>query len=290
MSNLSTMLSETLDSVKLELEIRRCSSRTIYLYERHIIKFVESIQKPLLKVTEQDVRLYLHQLVKRNLSSDYINQVKAAVRILFLVGVKKPLDESMLPSVRKQNTKPAVLSQEEIKLILSYIRNPRYRTILFLCYSAGLRIGEALSLHTKDIDSQNMQLFVRESKNLTSRYTLLSPFCLNVLRQYWKLYRPNGVYLFPGASPDKPMTRQGIQKAFHNAVIQSGIKKEATIHTLRHCFGTHLYEEETPLRTIQILLGHASIATTCLYTHLSRKHLQGVKSPVDSFGGDFNVL
>ena len=289
-TQLSTDFSQALEAVKFELELRRCSKRTIYLYERHIIKFAQAVPKPLYQISQQDILLHLHELVNRNLGSDYINQVRAALRIFFRVGLRKHLDESMLPRVRKETILPAVLSQEEIKLILSFIQNPRYKVILFTCYSSGLRIGEALNLQTRDIDSKNMQIFVRKSKNLKDPYTLLSPYCLNALRRYWKLYHPEGPYLFPGVSPEKPMTRQGIQSAFHNAVLMSGTHKDACIHTLRHSFATHLYESGTPLLTIQILLGHSSLKTTCIYTHLSRKHLQGVKSPVDSFGGDFNVL
>jgi site-specific recombinase XerD len=290
LTQLSNDFSQALEAVKFELELRRCSQRTVYLYERHIIKFTQATPKPFSQLTEQDIRLYLYELVRRGLGSDYINQVRAALRIFFRVGLRQDLDDSMLPRVRKKTVRPAVLSQEEIKLILSHIKNPRYRVILFACYSSGLRIGEALNLQVKDIDSKNMQIFVRQSKNLKDRYTLLSPQCLNVLRRYWKLYRPEGQYLFPGTSPEKPMARQGIQSAFHKAVIISEIHKDASIHTLRHCFATHLYEAGTPLLTIQVLLGHADIHTTCLYTHLSRKHLQGVESPADSFGGDFNVL
>ncbi len=281
---------KALTAVKQELELRRCSQRTIYLYERQIIKFIETHPKPLSAITQNGVFSYLHAHVKKNFSSDYINQIRAALCIFFRVGLLRPLDETSLPRVRKETIRPAVLSQEEIKLILSHIRNPRYKVILLTCYASGLRIAEALNLQIKDIDSKNMQLFVRKSKNLKDRYTLLSPYCLNTLRQYWKLDRPKGPFLFPGVSPKKPITRQGIQNAFHKAVLDSGIKKEACIHTLRHSFATHLYEAGTPLLTIQILLGHASLNSTCLYTYLSRKHIQGVKSPADSFGGDFHVL
>lgn len=148
-------------------------------------------------------------------------------------------------------------------------------------------INEALNLRVSDIDSKNMQIFVCKGKNLKDRYTLLSPSCLISLRKYWKLYRPKGELLFPGVSGTKPMARQDLQKSFHKAIIQSGVRKNATIHTLRHSFATHLFEEDTPLLTIQVLLGHSHISSTCLYTHLSRKHLQRVMSQVDSFGGDF---
>lgn len=239
---LSNDFLQAIEAVKFELELRRCSQRTIYLYERHIIKFVKAVHKPLSQVSEQDILLHLHGLVNRNLGSDFINQIRAALRIFFRVGLRRHLDESMLPRVRKETIRPAVLSQEEIKLIFSFIKNPRYKVILLTCYSSGLRIGEALRLQTRDIDSKNMQIFVRKSKNLKDRYTLLSPYCLNALRHYWKLYRPEGPYLFPGTSPEKPMTRQGIQNSFHKAVLASGIQKDVCIHTLRN---PNLYKIQT---------------------------------------------
>lgn len=281
---------QALRVLRQTLELRRCSKNTIYQYERNIINFVKAHPQSLTSISHQEVFSYLHARSVQGFSSDYINQIRAAICIFFRVGIKQPLDESLIPHVRKETILPAVLSQDEIKLILSFIRNPRYKVILFTCYASGLRLGEALNLQIKDIDSENMRLFIHKSKNLKDRYTLLSPYCLCALRQCWKLYRPQGTYLFPGISSEKPMTKQSIQKAFNKAVIASGIMKKACIHTLRHSFATHLYEAGTPLLTIQILLGHASLQSTCLYTHLSRKHLQGVKSPVDSFGGDFLVL
>jgi len=289
-TNLSVDFDQALHNVKFVLETCRYSQRTIYLYERQIIKFYQTVQKHPCQISQQDVLLYLHGLVKRSLSADYINQVRAAIRLFFRVGLQKTFDESLLPRVRKETVLPAVLSQNEIKRIFSYIRNPRYRVILYLCYSAGLRLGEALNLKIKDIDSENMQIAVRKSKNNKDRYTILSPEYLTLLRDYWRLYRPEGPYLFPGASSGKPMAAQGIQKAFHDAVIKAGIRKNACIHSLRHSFATHLYESGQDIEVIQSLLGHASIWTTKRYTHLARKHLQGVKSPADGFGGDFNVL
>lgn len=280
-------LESALTTVRQNLEIRRYSIKTIYQYERHIVKFVDSHQKSLSDLSQEDVFSFLYAMVKKGFGSDYINQTRAAIRLFFQVGLRRKLDDSTLPRVRKQTKRPVVLSQEEIILIFSKINNPRYKTILLLCYSAGLRLSEALNLHVSDIDSSNMQIFVRKGKNLKDRYTLLSPSCLNSLRKYWKLYRLKGELLFPGVSNIKPITCQGLQKTFHAAVKKSGIRKNASIHTLRHSFATHLFEAGTPLLTIQVLLGHSCISSTCLYTHLSRKHLQGVMSPVDSFGGDF---
>lgn len=281
---------KALESVKFNLEFQRCSPRTIYLYERHICRFIQAFPKPLHELTIQDVADYIYPFIVNKYSSDHVNQMRAALRIFFKVGLQREFDESIIPKIKKQVIRPAVLSQEEIKQILSLVHNPRYKVILYTCYAAGLRISEALNLKVHDIDSKNMQIIIRQSKNRKDRYTLLSAKCLAILRQYWKMYRPEGEYLFPGASLEKPMTKQGMQRQFHKAVIESGIPKKASIHTLRHCFASHLYESGVPLATIQVLLGHESINSTNLYMHLSRKHLQGIKSPVDNLGGDFIVL
>jgi integrase/recombinase XerD len=287
---MSNQLSVALKNVTRELEIRFCSTNTIYQYNRVIQRFLQTYQIPLDDLSEEEVLNYLQFHAKQNFSSDYINQIRAALCIFYRVGLNKTLNEAVLPRAKKKAILPAVLSECEIKSIISLVKNPRYRVILYLCYSSGLRLGEALNLQIRDIDSNNMQILVRNGKNLKDRYTLLSKDGLTLLRKYWKLYRPIGDYLFPGANPQNPMTRQGLQFAFHKAVTSLGINKFPCIHSLRHSFASHLYEAGTPLLTIQILLGHSSINSTTLYTHLSRKHLQGIKSPADNLGGDFNVL
>lgn len=284
---LQNELVKALNAVKFNLEFQRCSVNTIYQYERKIIRFVEAVQKPIHTLTSQDAANYIFPFVNSKYSSDHLNQIRAALRLFFTVGLQKSFDESLIPRIRKQFIKPAVLSQEEIKQILSHIKNPRYRIILYTCYSSGLRIGEALNLRVKDIDSKNMQVIVRQGKNRKDRYTILSQSCLDALRRYWKMYQPKGEYLFPGDSTEKPMTRQGIQKMFHMALLKTGIPKKACIHTLRHAFAAHLYESGVDLPTIQVLLGHSSIASTNIYMHISRKHIQGIKSPTDNMGGDF---
>lgn len=164
-----------------------------------------------------------------------------------------------------------------------------YKTVLSLCYGSGLRISEALNIHICDIDSQKMKLLVRNGKGRKSRYTILSAYSLNLLRAYYKAYRPQGQLLFPKLRhPDQPMHAQNIQGALRSAYARlfPNSDKKITVHTLRHCFATHLLDQGQDLRSIQLLLGHKSIQTTCIYLQLTDIHFSQLVSPADRWDGD----
>lgn len=150
-------------------------------------------------------------------------------------------------------------------------------------YGAGLRVSEVVGLRIEDIDSQRMVIRVRQGKGKKDRYVMLSPKLLPLLREYWKAARPTG-WLFPGQRSDRPITANSVRRACHQARAAAGIEKHVTVHTLRHSFATHLLEAGTDLRTIQLLLGHRSLKTTAIYTHVSAKTLQRTKSPLDLLG------
>jgi Site-specific recombinase XerD len=147
-------------------------------------------------------------------------------------------------------------------------------------YSAGLRVSEVVHLKVSDIDSQRMMIRVRQGKGQKDRYTLLAQRTLEVLREYWKEYRPQ-YWLFPAKPENEALSVSAVQRVFEKIVLQAGIKKAASVHTLRHSFATHLLEAGTDLYHIQRLLGHTSPKTTAIYLHLSRKNLGGVTSPLD---------
>jgi integrase/recombinase XerD len=165
--------------------------------------------------------------------------------------------------------------------ILSSIDNIKHRAILMLVYSAGLRVGEVVKLKPKDIDSKRMLIYIRGSKGRKDRYTILSESVLKILREYWQQYKPQE-WLFEGAKPEKHISIRTTQKIFEHACEKAGIKKEITIHTLRHSFATHLLESGADLRYIQELLGHKHIKTTEIYTHVSVKSIGKIRSPLDS--------
>lgn len=185
--------------------------------------------------------------------------------------INRPRDEEYLPEV---------LNNEEITAILNVTENLKHKAILMTIYSAGLRIGEAINLKIKDIDSQRMQIRVEQGKGKKDRYTLLGVKTLEILRKYVAEHKPE-VWLFEGAKGQK-YSQRGIQNILRNAVKKLGIKKRITVHTLRHSFATHLLEAGTDLRYIQSLLGHANSKTTEIYTHITTKGFDQIKSPLDN--------
>ena len=174
---------------------------------------------------------------------------------------------------------PQVLSLDEVKSIFDHVDNTKHRAILMTIYSAGLRVGELIQLRIRDIDSHGMRIWVREGKGVKDRITVLSPKLLEILRAYFKEYRPKE-YLFEG--PNQSMYTAGsVRKVLYRAVSKAGIRKKVVPHTLRHSFATHLLESGTNLRYIQTLLGHTNPKTTEIYTHVSTKNLEEIKSPLD---------
>ena len=176
----------------------------------------------------------------------------------------------MLPRPKKERKLPNVLSKEEVGKILSSVANEKHKTILYLIYSAGLRVGEVVRLEFSDIDTKRMLIKVRQGKGRKDRYTLLSDKALQQLKKYYMLYKPEK-WLFPGGKEDSFLTERSVQKVFEQACLKANIKKQATVHTLRHSIATHLLEGGTDLRYIQELLGHSSSKTTEIYTHVSEK-------------------
>ncbi len=204
----------------------------------------------------------------------------------FIYEVKRP---------RKDKKFPVVLSkEEEVANILSSVDNIKHKAILMLIYSAGLRVGEVIKLKTEDIDSQRMLIHVKGAKGRKDRYSLLSESALKTLRKYWKQHKPVK-WLFHGPNKEKYITIRTAQRIFEMACKRGGIKKEVTIHSLRHSFATHLLESGVDLRYIQEILGHKSSKTTEIYTHVTNTNLAKIRNPLDQIfqergGGCLNVV
>lgn len=188
---------------------------------------------------------------------------------------------TQIPRVKKTRKLPVVLSREEIKKLFAVTSNLKFKSMFMVAYSAGLRVNEITHLKVSDIDSQQMQILVREGKGKIDRYSLLSEVNLKMLREYWKQYRPT-LWLFPGKIPGQPMSNRAFQDAFQKARHKAGINERASIHSLRHSFATHLLENGTDIVRIQHLMGHARISTTTLYLHLAKSRILQVKSPLDA--------
>jgi site-specific recombinase XerD len=234
---------------------------------------------------DSEIREYLHYLIQeKKASQSGVSQAYSALKFFYETTLKRDWNGYRIPRVRKGKKLPVVLSQQEIQAIFSATRNLKHRAVLMTIYSAGLRISEVVHLKVVDLDSQRMVIRVEQGKGQKDRYTLLAQRTLDVLRDYWKEYRPQG-WLFPGKPITEPLSVSAVQRVFEKALLRAGIKKPASVHTLRHSFATHLLEAGTDLFHIQRLLGHTSLKTTAIYLHLSRKDLGGVTSPLDLLEG-----
>ena len=199
----------------------------------------------------------------------YYEKVKGGARKFY--QLERPLKETKLPTV---------LSVEEVQAMIKSTKNLKHKTMIMLCYSAGLRLGELLNLKPNDIDSDRMQISIKGAKGKKDRYTLLAEKLLPLLRDYYKKYGPKE-YLFEGETGGQ-YSERSMQTVVKEALQRGNVKKYATVHTLRHSFATHLLENGTDLRYIQNLLGHSSSKTTEVYTHVTSKALSGLKSPLDN--------
>jgi len=179
---------------------------------------------------------------------------------------------------------PRVLSGVEVARLLAALPTERYRVMGMLAYGAGLRVGEIVRLEIGDIDAKRMVLHIRDAKRGRERYVMLSPRLLSALRHYWKQAGLPGPRVFAGRDRDKPLQRVGVHKAFSRAARKAGIRKVLGPHALRHSFATHMLERGTDLRTLQVLLGHASIRSTTMYLHISTARVQSLRSPLDDLG------
>lgn len=264
-----------------ELELRGYSPRTIHSYSKYLNRFLTLTHKPVLDITEEDLRLYLHSLVCRKVSTSHVNSVYSSTQLFFTHVLKRPLNLQHVPRVKNSKGLPSVLSFSEISAILDATVNIKHKAILMTAYSAGLRVSEVLALKVSDIDSSNMQIHVRSGKGNKDRYTLLSQKTLLFLRQYFREYRPNDWLFYSALDKSKPLHSRTAQVTFNTSKKKAGIIKPATFHSLRTSFATHLLIHGTDLFTIKNLLGHSNIKTTMVYLHLAPSRVLSVSSPYD---------
>ncbi len=231
-------------------------------------------------LSDQQIRDYLQFcIVEKKLSTSYINQCVSALKILFVQVLKKEWDSISIPRIKREKKLPVVLSKEEVKAVLNEVKNIKHRTILTLIYSAGLRVGEAIKIKVQDIDSNRMQIRIRQAKGAKDRYVVLSPVMLNLLRTYYSLYHPKD-FLFPSQMAEQISDRT-VQCFFKDACVKSRLNKKVSVHVLRHSFATHLMEQGVSLPIIQQLLGHKSLRTTSVYLHVQQYTIDKIKSPLD---------
>ena len=269
------------DRLAGDMKIRHLAQATIDAYTYHVGRFADFIKKPLDRATPEDVRDFqLHLIEERKVGWSSFNQAVCGLRFLYSVSIPRPWPVAMIPFGKRGKKLPTVLSQEEVDALLQCTPNLKHRTFLMTLYAAGLRLSEASNLQIAHIDSDRMQLLVAHGKGAKERLVPLSPRLLQALRTYWKKYRP-ATYLFPGKTPDRPYAAASIQKAIKASAQRAGIRKSVHPHVLRHSYATGLLEAGVDILTISRLLGHASFATTMIYLHVRRPHLESTPSPLD---------
>ena len=264
-----------------QLKLKRYSRSTIKAYLNHFTMFLAFCGHDNTRsISQDDIKKYLLHLINdRQVSGTYQNQAINAIKFYYEKVLGQPRVVYQLPRARKEKRLPSVLSEEDVTSIFEQTDNLKHRTLLSLIYSAGLRLSEAVNLQIADIDSNRKLITIRSAKGMKDRVTVLSDSILGLLREYYRQYKPRK-YLFEGSDGGKYSPRS-VQKVFAMACGKAGIKKHATVHTLRHSFATHLLEHGTDLRYIQELLGHNSSKTTEIYTHVSKQSLGKIISPLD---------
>ena len=265
-----------------KLEVMRYSPKTVMSYCQLFEEFINFYPaRPIDEISEPEIVAYIRYLVKeRGISSSYQNQAINSIKFYYervkggerkFYQLERPLKEQKLPTV---------FSVEEVQDLIKATANLKHKTIIMLCYSGGLRLSELLNLRVKDVDSDRMQMFIQGGKGKKDRYTLLSSKLLPLLREYYQQYKPKD-FLIEGVDGGQ-YSERSIQSIVKQALAKAKIGKHASVHTLRHSFATHLLENGTDLRYIQSLLGHGSSKTTEIYTHVTSKAFQGIKSPLDN--------
>jgi len=270
------------EQMKMDLKLKGYSPKTQAAYLGYMKNFVRYFGRSPAKMGEEEIREYLYHLVtEKDLGDSSINSAYSALKFFYKTTLCRDWNVAKIPRRKTEKRLPVVLDGSEIKQLFAVTTNLKHRALLMTTYSAGLRVSETAHLKVSDVDSKRMQLLVAQGKGKKDRYALLSPVTLNLLRDYWRQYRPFS-WLFPGRLPERPISTRSIQKVFEKAKRKAGIKKPATVHTLRHSFATHLLEAGTDIYHIQKLLGHTSPKTTAIYIHLRRQDLLNIVSPLDS--------
>lgn len=261
---------------------KRYGDSTIKTYTQAIGIFLNfHYRKAVSEIDNQDLVDFNNDYILKNgFSASYQNQVVNAIKLFLRTVEQKKIDAELIHRPRTEKRLPNVLSKEEVKLILESLSNIKHKSMLCLIYACGLRRSELLHLKLSDVDSKRGVLIIRQSKNKKDRITPLSEKIVLMLREYYRIYRPKN-WLFEGQKENSQYSEKSLESVLKNALSKTKIQKRVTLHWLRHSYATHLLENGTDLRYIQELLGHGSSRTTEIYTHVSTKNIQQIRSPFD---------
>ena len=272
-----------------DITARRFSEDTKKDYVRNVRKFADFLGRSPNTATSEDLRRFQLHMAQQQVGPSTINAAITALRFFFTVTLEKPDLVRPLRIVTEPRKAPVVLSQEEVSRLLQAAPGLKYKAALSVAYGAGLRVSEVAHLKVSDIPgsspgtSERMMLRVEQGKGQRDRDVMLSPQLLQLLREWWKSARPQ-IWLFPGQNPINPVTARQLNRAVTAAKDLAGISKRVSPHTLRHSFATHLLEQGVDIRVIQVLLGHAKLETTALYTRVAVSTVRDIKSPLDRLG------
>ncbi len=263
-----------------DMTIRKFAPKTQHDYLQRVKNFAAYLGRSPDTASSEDVRHYQLHLTASGVGVPTVNQTVSTLRFFFKVTLGRPDLVERTTFVREPRKLPVVLSPEEVVRLLDAAPGLKYKAALSVAYGAGLRVSEVVALKVGDIDSKRMIIRVEQGKGRKDRYVMLSPHLLELLRAWYKAARPQG-WLFPGMNPVNPMTTRQLRRACHAAAHMAEIGKPVSPHTLRHSFATHLLEQNTDVRVIQVLLGHAKLDTTALYARVATRMIREVVSPLE---------
>jgi site-specific recombinase XerD len=263
-----------------DMTIRKFAPKTQHDYMQRVKNFTAFLGRSPDTATFEDVRRYQLHLAASGVSVPTLNQTVATLRFFFRVTLGRADIINHTQFVHEPRKLPVVLSPEEVARFLDAAPGLKYKAALSVAYGAGLRAGEVVLLKVGDIDSTRMLIRVEQGKGRKDRYVMLSPHLLELLRAWWRVGRPQG-WLFPGRDRVQPITTRQLNRACHAAAHMAEINKRVSLHTLRHSFATHLLEQNTDIRVIQVLLGHAKLDTTALYARVATRTIRQIMSPLD---------
>ena len=266
-----------------DMQMRNLSPRTQDAYIRAVARLAAFYKLSPDRLDLEQVRSFLVHLVGQRVSFSLFNQVRCALVLFYRVTLGRDWAFDRIGTQKQPKRLPVVLSQGEMTQFFAAVDRLKYRALFMAVYGCGLRVSEVVALRAEDIDSKRMVLRVCQGKGMKDRYVMLSPKLLEVLRDYYKAFRPTAT-LFFGKDRARPLDRGTVLRACRLIARRAGLAKRVTVHTLRHSFATHLLEGGVDLRTIQALLGHRSLRTTALYTFVSTQRVAATPSPLDLLG------
>lgn len=272
--------------IYLDTMIReRYGWNTIKGYSGAYIKYLIYVDNNRYEISSDSVKSYLSELSLKKISFQEINRHQSALRLFFgKIWQGTPVAFDKIPRPRRPKSLPKVISKKQLRSIFSSVKNLKHLTMLYLAYGGGLRSGEIIMLKKSQLDWERNQIWIRNGKGKKDRVIMMSTVIRNILREYFREYKHEGAYVFEGAKKGTPYGRSSLSSLFKRAIKKAGLDHRLTLHSLRHSFATHLLDSGTDIRLIQELLGHKSIKTTLIYTHVSNESIQRIISPLDTLG------